>query len=101
MNDYQVFPASDERATGDVSATGVADVIPKPLDEINSMDAYLQNYGKILGRQAIATLAPLHVPGRDPLPEFDDLGREPFEPQKIWVESPLSRRSTWLPPPSR
>jgi hypothetical protein len=82
MSEHQAIPATDDRATVEVSATGAADVLPKPLDEINSMDAYLQNYGKILGRQAIATLAPLHVPGRDPLPEFDDLGREPFEPQK-------------------
>jgi superfamily II DNA or RNA helicase len=26
-------------------------------------------------------LEPLHVPGRDPLPDFSDVLRQPFEPQ--------------------
>jgi hypothetical protein len=26
-------------------------------------------------------LQPLHVPGRDPLPDFSDATRQPFEPQ--------------------
>jgi hypothetical protein len=67
---------------------------PLPLHEIESMDSYLQNFGKILGRQAIATLAPLHVPGRDPLPDFDDLLREPFEPQKHVVAAAVQMMDT-------
>src|SRR4051812_14463287 len=50
--------------------------------EITSMDDYLHNYGRILGRKAIKALSPLHVPGRDPLPDFDDLLREPFPCQQ-------------------
>lgn len=65
-----------------VSAIAEHEPPPKPLHEIGSMDAYLQNYGRILGRKAVASLAPLHVPGRDPLPGFDDLLREPFDCQK-------------------
>ncbi len=54
----------------------------KPLHEIGSMDEYLQNYGKILGKKAISALAPMHVPGRDPLPDFSELLREPFPCQQ-------------------
>ena len=65
-----------------VTAPAEREPDPKPLHEITSMDGYLQNYGRILGKKAITALAPLHVPGRDPLPDFDDLLREPFDCQK-------------------
>lgn len=74
--------ASTEDTVLPVSATAVAERPPKPLHEIDSMDGYLQNYGRILGRKAVASLAPLHVPGKDELPDFDDLLREPFDCQK-------------------
>jgi superfamily II DNA or RNA helicase len=54
----------------------------KPLHEIETLDDYLKNFGRILGKKAITSLAPLHVPGQDPLPSFDDMLREPFDPQK-------------------
>src|SRR5215217_6992415 len=60
-----------------------------PIREIDSMDGYLRNYGKILGRKAIHALTPLHVPNRDPLPSFDDMLREPFEPQKHMVAAAI------------
>src|SRR4051812_15147538 len=56
----------------------IADPTIKPVEDVGSMDEYLQNYGKILGRKAINALTPLHVPGRDELPDFDDMLREPF-----------------------
>ena len=87
MSELHAFPTLDRDSTDPVIECGssepnASDAATKPLHEIESMDSYLQNYGKILGRQAIATLAPLHVPGRDPLPDFDGLLRDPFEPQK-------------------
>ena len=53
-----------------------------PISEVDSMDSYLKNYGAILGKKAIHALAPLHVPGRDQLPEFDECLREPFPAQQ-------------------
>ena len=58
---------------GPVAATVAERILP--IREIDSMDGYLKNYGKILGRKAIHALAPLHVPNRDPLPSFDDMAR--------------------------
>ena len=54
----------------------------KPLSEIASLDDYLKSYGKILGKKAIHALNPLHVPNRDPLPDFEDMLREPFPAQQ-------------------
>lgn len=53
------------------------------LDNIPSMDTYLGRYGKELGKIAMNALDPLHIPGRDPLPDFDcyPAGRRPFDPQ--------------------
>ena len=55
---------------------------PRPLTELTTMDDYLRDYGKVLGHKAITSLAPLHVPEQDELLEFDEMLREPFEPQK-------------------
>ena len=63
--------------------------VVKPLKAIGSMDECLRSFGKTLGRKAITELSPLHVPGRDPLPEFDDMLREPFEPQKHVVAAAI------------
>ena len=66
---------------------GLLDLTPQtdilPIHQIFSMDSYLQNYGKILGRKAIHALAPLHVPNRDPLPDFSAVPdhRQPFPAQ--------------------
>src|SRR5580700_173741 len=76
---YTIDQAVEDGALIDLSAS-LAEI--KRLSEITSLDGYLQNFGRILGKKAITALAPLHVPGRDPLPDFDDLLREPFEPQK-------------------
>ena len=57
------------------------DSIP-PLHAIDTLDDYLRGYGKILGKKAVTALAPLHVPGHDPLPDFSDMLRDPFPPQK-------------------
>ena len=81
----EVPAGSTHDAGGEGTATALSEPPPprvKPIPEIDSMDAYLQNYGKILGKKAIDALAPLHVPRRDPLPDFDDLLREPFPCQQ-------------------
>ena len=54
----------------------------RPLSQIGSMDEYLQSFGRILGKKAVTSLRPLHVPNRDPLPDMDDLLREPFPCQQ-------------------
>lgn len=60
-----------------------------PLHMVDSLDSYLLNYGKALGRKAIHSLAPLHVPGRDPLPDFSDVLREPFPAQAHLVAASM------------
>ena len=59
----------------------------KRLGDISSMDDYLRSYGKILGKKAIESLIPLHVPGKDDLPPFDDMVRKPFVPQQHVIAS--------------
>ena len=51
-----------------------------PLKEIEGLDGYLKNYGTILGKKAVNALAPLHVPFRDPLPDFDVCPSSPAIP---------------------
>lgn len=93
MNDFQTideYPTliSSYSADDAVMDGTLVDLMPRedrilPLREIDSMDGYLKNYGKILGKKAIHALAPLHVPFRDPLPDFDDVPehRQPFPAQ--------------------
>lgn len=62
------------------------------LSEIKSMTEYLVRYGRVLGKRAADSLRPLHTPGSDPDPRFDDIvefnpEREPFEPQKHVIEA--------------
>ena len=94
-------PAVSTHDAGDAGGEETATALPepppprvKPIGEIDSMDAYLQNYGKILGRKAIDALAPLHVPGRDPLPDFDDLLREPFPCQQHVIAASVKMMNT-------
>jgi hypothetical protein len=56
-------------------------------DEIQTLDQYLVNYGPILGKQAERSLDPLHVPGRDSLPNGSDLLRTPFGAQSHVIEA--------------
>ena len=39
----------------------------RPLSQIGSMDEYLQSFGRILGKKAVTSLRPLHVPNRGPV----------------------------------
>ncbi len=57
---------------------------PAALDDIPSLTGYLKNYGRVLARKAIRSLRPLHVPGKDPLPDFDEYqeDRTPLEAQQ-------------------
>ena len=89
-HDYGEIPVVDAYTTDDAIGDGVlldlAALAPTPqtrrLHEIGSIDEYLQSFGRALGRKAIHALNPLHVPGRDPLPAFEDLLREPFPCQQ-------------------
>lgn len=53
---------------------------------IHSLDDYMRAYGAMLGKQAERSLTPLHVPGREPLPDAD-LMREPFEAQAHAIQA--------------
>lgn len=54
------------------------------LEDIASLPSYLTNYGSSLARKAIKSLRPLHVPGKDVLPEFEDYpdDRMPMDAQQ-------------------
>jgi tape measure domain-containing protein len=70
-----------------------------PQEEIQSLDEYMLAYGQQLGRQAERSLEPLHVPGRDPLPELGLL-REPYEAQAHVVQAVAKtlkrQKSAWV-----
>jgi hypothetical protein len=51
------------------------------LDQIQTIDDYFAAFSHFHVRKATELLEPLHVPGRDPLPGFSELLRQPFEPQ--------------------
>jgi hypothetical protein len=51
-----------------------------PVDDVQTLDDYMQRYGNLLGRQIRERLKPLHTPGTDPLLEAESL-RKPFEAQ--------------------
>jgi len=51
------------------------------LDQIQTIDDYFREFSHFHVKKATELLDPLHVPGRDPLPDFSDLTRQPFEPQ--------------------
>ena len=51
------------------------------LDRIQTIDDYFAAFGRHHVQKASQLLQPLHVPGRDPLPDFSNMTREPFEPQ--------------------
>src|SRR5207249_4341352 len=55
------------------------------LESVEDLDGYLRTYGPMLGKQAERSLEPLHVPGREVLPELNLL-REPFEAQAHVIE---------------
>ena len=54
------------------------------LSAISSLPKYLETYGPFLTRKAIKSLYPLHVPGKDPLPDFSEYPEErtPLEAQQ-------------------
>ena len=50
------------------------------MHDIATLDDYMTRYAPLLGEKLAQAVDPLHVPGRDPLPEFD-VKRHPFEAQ--------------------
>ena len=89
IHSYSVEQAVEDGTLIDFGVGAATGERAKPLEEIVSMDEYLRSFGKTLGRKAITELSPLHVPGRDSLPDFDDMLREPFEPQKHVVAATI------------
>jgi hypothetical protein len=50
------------------------------MQDLDTLDSYLNRYGKLLARQAEGSMRPLHIPGRDPC-RIAKLKRQPFEAQ--------------------
>jgi hypothetical protein len=69
------------------------------MQDVDTLDAYLEKFGTLLGKQAQQSLAPLHVPGRDPLSPCS-LQRKPFEAQAHCIEAVVKawkrQKSVWL-----
>ena len=69
------------------------------MQDIDTLDAYLEKFGSLLGKQAQQSLAPLHVPGRDTLSPCN-LQRQPFEAQAHCIEAIVKawqrQKSVWL-----
>lgn len=58
--------------------------------ECKTLVDYLKSYGTMLGDQAMKSLNPLHVPGRDPLPDFSGLKRLPFPAQQHVIAATMA-----------
>jgi hypothetical protein len=69
------------------------------MQDVDTLDGYLEKFGSLLGKQAQQSLAPLHVPGRDPLSP-SGLQRQPFEAQAHCIEAVVKawrrQKSVWL-----
>ena len=63
------------------------------LDQIQTIDDYFREFSHFHVKKATELLQPLHVPGQDPLPDFSDVTRQPFEPRPTSSRRP-SRCST-------
>ncbi len=50
---------------------------PTPLADIEDLNGYMRQYGRLLQRNATDGMDPLHVPGRDPVVQVP-LGLELF-----------------------
>jgi hypothetical protein len=51
------------------------------IDQIQTIDDYFAAHGRHHVQKATQLLRPLHVPGQDPLPDFSDVLRKPFDAQ--------------------
>src|SRR5258708_26785553 len=51
------------------------------FSDLQTLDDYLTAHGSMLGRKAVSSLQPLHVPGRDRLLDMSTFLRHPSEPQ--------------------
>jgi hypothetical protein len=58
--------------------------MPK-LSDVSTLSEYLIAYGSALSSKAVAIMDPLHVPGRDPLPDFSEYRRQPYGAQAHMV----------------
>jgi hypothetical protein len=45
-----------------------------------TIDDYFREYSHFHVKNATELLQPLHTPGQDPLPDFSEATRQPFEP---------------------
>lgn len=53
----------------------------KSIDSVGDIGDYLHTFGGALAKKCNDTLDPLHMPGRDPLPDFSEYKRQPYEAQ--------------------
>jgi SNF2 family DNA or RNA helicase len=90
-----VLTLNDEALASNISAALEQGILKIPgsvrlrqdgLAGIGTLEDYLTKHGRALGQQAERSLSPLHVPGRDELPERALL-RHPFEAQAHVVEA--------------
>jgi hypothetical protein len=51
------------------------------FEQIQTIDDYFREFSSVHVRKASELLDPLHVPGRDPVPEFNEMLRQPFAAQ--------------------
>src|SRR5262245_61825715 len=51
------------------------------MSRIQTIDQYFSEFGPNMAAKAMSLLSPLHMPGRDPLPDFDGLHRQPYDAQ--------------------
>src|SRR4029077_640772 len=58
------------------------------LDQM-TIDEYFREFSTFHVKKATELLQPLHVPGQDPLPDFSDMDRQPFEPQAHLIAAPI------------
>jgi len=83
------YTADDAIQDGTLLALCEPEEVIPPIHQITGIDDYLRSYGKPLGKKAITALTPLHVPGRDPLPDFSDLLMELFPAQQHVVAAAI------------
>ena len=51
------------------------------LAQIQTIDDYFREFSHFHVKKATELLQPLHIPGKDPLPDFSEATRQPFEGQ--------------------
>jgi hypothetical protein len=59
------------------------------LGQMLTIDDYFREFSRFHVKKATELLQPLHVPGLDPLPDFGDVNRQPFEAQAHVIQASI------------